>query len=243
MSTDIVVADYPIADPTRVNLVACDQQYLRLCALVSSKIQNSELAVRLVGMLDSIAGTKKDSNGNLYAGMLLAPASVAHHHSYTGGLVSHILEMWEIYQESPYLHGADMLKAQVTTESILLGIIVHDLHKAVYNYRICTKEEFEKSGRIVAYSDHMSVKHLNPDQRTMAVLAEHGIALPVLQLNALFSSEGGYAKNPPQSISVLAKTLYLLDDMSANVVDCARTGTIYGYKVDPTNDCLNHLSN
>jgi hypothetical protein len=50
------------------------------------------------------------------------------------------------------------------------------------------------------------------------LLSMHDVKLPLIVLNSLYCSEGGYKKSPPKEVSALAKLVYLLDEFSSNVI-------------------------
>lgn len=153
------------------------------------------------------------SGENTYLGFRRAPAAKGIHHAYEGGLIQHYLEM---------LHLADNMRnislfATLSLEDIVFGVFAHDLHKAFAHYHYM-------NGKL-AYSDNYTTKCLNPNQKTVFMLSQCGVRLSELDLNMIFSSEGGYAKDAPAQASVLAKFVYLLDEQSV-MLDRLRHGKL-----------------
>ena len=152
-----------------------------------------------------------DYEGTTYLGLRDAPAAKANHHAYKGGLIAHYLEMWAIYKSLDMkLIGQDPM---IADDSILKGIILHDLHKGWCNF---VEDSAVPSG--LNYGKHPSSSLLTQDQKTVYIASKY-VTLDLLQLNAVYHSEGGWAASPPKWSSVLAKLLYLLDEFSSNVKD------------------------
>lgn len=158
-------------------------------------------------------------DGATYAGFVNAPAGVGQHHNYFGGLVEHLLEMWQVYVQLKPMLPAET-KAEVDDAKVLMAIIVHDLHKSYLNYRVLNDDE--KTGknekRFFAYAERPETRLLNQDQHSALVLSRHTVQLPLIVWNSLYCSEGGYKENPPKDVSALAKLVYLLDEFSSNVI-------------------------
>lgn len=171
----------------------------------------------------------RQHEGRVYPGLLHAPGSVAAHHSHEGGLVLHLLEMW---------HFAKIIPSPgIDPKDVLIGILTHDLHKASYNYMYkdgCqpTLVGVETKPQRFEYTNHIVAEMLTKNQRTYQLLVENGIVLTLLQANCLFNAEGGYNTERPKQCSVMAKFVYLLDEMSANVKDRSDKGFMVHYKYD-----------
>lgn len=155
------------------------------------------------------------SDGVTYLGFERAPAAKGVHHAFIGGLCQHYLEMyrWWEYQRNW------LVNENITGDRILAGIILHDLHKAWATF---IEDPASPSG--LNYGKHPSDRLMTNNQKTMYLIQNQGIHLDMLQMNALWNSEGGWAEDSPKSCSSLAKALYLLDEWSGNVEARIRAG-------------------
>lgn len=151
--------------------------------------------------------------GNTYFGFRRAPAAKGIHHAYIGGLIQHYLEMLQLADNMRNIP----LFSTLSDEAILFGVFAHDLHKAFAHY-------YYLDGKI-AYSANYTTKCLTPNQKTVFMLSQCDVRLSELDLNMIFSSEGGYATDAPAQVSVLAKFVYLLDEQSV-LLDRLRHGKL-----------------
>lgn len=203
------------------------QNFQNLLDLID-KVCTPEYASGLKNMLNKLAVNHQDGD-KLCPGFICAPASYSAHHSEPGGLVTHCLQMWEL---SEVLRTNVPAFQVLNAQTLLAGIIFHDLHKASYNYIFVSDAEFEKNpNQHFKYHDGMITKILQKSQRSYQIIIENGILLTLEQANALFGSEGGWAESPPKATSVLSKFLYLLDELSANVFDRIIKGRMFDYKM------------
>jgi len=176
--------------------------------------------------------------GETCCGLLTAPAGSYNHHTETGGLLRHLREMTQFHH---LLRTTSALKYKwdpnfMTEDRIITGICIHDLHKA-HAYFLAEKGE---DGHYV-YSPYAKL-WMTENQKTQALIATHGLDLDMWERNALEHSEGGWAENPPKGTTVLAKYLYLLDELSGNVLDRMSRGVLLmgdrgrplTYPVEPT---------
>ena len=74
--------------------------------------------------------------GETYLGFQRAPAAKKNHHAEEGGLVRHLLEMWDIHMEMRDSSGLWTMSLSGSVQAfpkpdVLKGIINHDLHKAL----------------------------------------------------------------------------------------------------------------
>jgi len=175
---------------------------------------------RLLGLVETICGPEWLSlvlnlgqnvnyDNQLYLGFRTAPAAKGNHHAYVGGLVEHLLEMWQQFRVLEHSLPADPI---ICESRVLKGIVMHDLHKAW-----CTFVMDDKVDSGLNYGPHPSNSLVRNDQKTMYLLNQAGIKLDLIDLNCLYSSEGGWAECPPKWITTLSKLVYLLDEMSGNV--------------------------
>lgn len=147
-------------------------------------------------------------DGITYFGLEKAPAAKGNHHHYLGGLVAHVLEMWDIHNNLAGPVGAD---SRLPDDRVLAGILLHDLHKAWCHF---VQDASVPSG--FNYGKHPSSNLMTPDQKTVYIASKY-VQLDIVQLNAVYHSEGGWAASPPRWSTPLSKYVYLLDELSSNV--------------------------
>jgi hypothetical protein len=164
-------------------------------------------------------------------GFYRAPAAKANHHAFEGGLVFHILEMWDCWillrstlQDQAGAFGISF----VSDHRVLLGILAHDLHKAYRTFKKVDGPEWATD-----YCKDDSDYILTETHKSLYLLSHAGIILDEVQLNALICSHGGYTKDEPRSRSVLAKLLYVIDELSGNVRGHLATGNLLGHYRKP----------
>ena len=171
-----------------------------------------------------------------YFGLFNAPVAKGVHHAYCGGLIAHYLEMWNYWKLiKPTIPESEEKDSHLSDERILVGIIMHDLHKCWCSY---IADEKVPSG--INYGQHPTDQLMTPNQKSLCIAQRFGINLDVEQLNALNNSEGGYAKSPPRCQSVLSKVLYILDELSSNVLARSMTGNWFDIRNtgSPTEESL-----
>ena len=211
---------------TRVptTLIQLQQNLNHLSDQVCTLIPDESAQNRWLHLFSILTPDQRDAAGNLYAGLLTAPASVAAHHNYTGGLVVHYLEMLETAKTFYEVKHPQLPALPFEPSEVLIGILIHDIHKASFNYKV------KQDGTGPEYSTHLSLELLPKNARSQQILAEAGIVLTLQQLNVLYNSEGGYNPERPKQCTPLAKFIYLLDEMSANVYDRIAQNRMYHYK-------------
>lgn len=190
--------------------------------------------VRYTQLLNAL---RHDRNlgGVRYLGMYRAPASKNRHHNVEGGLVKHLLQMWELWLDfRSILRGHHVQQhPELNDSNIWKCILHHDLNK-VWKYRLMEQDEKGRNnaGWAVDYSDEPLSPLLGADvNKVIFLLNQQGITLSVPLFNALITAEGGFSQSPrPKVESVLAKVAYLLDDMSANVIDRLQTNRFWDSK-------------
>jgi len=178
-------------------------------------------ACKVIKMLDTLA-PDLHHHGGLLLGFINAPAAKRNHHAYHGGLVVHLIEMWNIWknkfrQDFPF-------SDHVNDRRIMEGIIYHDLHKAYRTFQLKSMNPWE----VEYLRNDPENESLTWETKTLWLLQHHGIKLDVEQYNALLWSEGGWAAIQPKWCSVLAKVLYLMDEYSGNVLSRMKDGTWLG---------------
>lgn len=178
----------------------------RLLALTVSTLPSPE-AEAFVRLLDTV---KEDQpNGQKpYLGFYRAPAAKGNHHAYEGGLVQHLLEMWDLWGRlKPQLNAPPF----VSDERVLKAIILHDLHKAHRTYELVSSEPWE-----VRYGADDTDMLMGADVKSLWLAQRAGVTLDPEQINALLWAEGGFSNIRPKWCTVLAKVCYALDELSGN---------------------------
>jgi 3'-5' exoribonuclease len=184
--------------------------------------------------ITDVSGDKKDT----YMGMMNAPAGKGVHHAYPGGLVVHLLEMWNFWT---ILRPTLVKDHLVNDENVLTGVILHDLHKAWCMFVYQTKDGVVDMNA-VAYGTHPVTSLMKNDIRTLFILSKFAVDVDAYQVNCVTNSEGGFAAAPPKFQTTLAKLVYTLDELSSNVtgrtdvgnnVDIRVNGCPATYKLTP----------
>lgn len=166
-------------------------------------------------------------------GMFRAPASANRHHAVEGGLVQHLLQMRELWLSfKGILRDHNAHHPELNDRNVWKCILHHDLNK-VWRYAQVKSDTWS-----VTYADDVLSKFLGDStNKTLYFLNQHHITLTPALFNALITAEGGFSTQPrPKVESVLAKVCYLLDDMSANVIDRLQTGRFWDSKVGGINE-------
>jgi hypothetical protein len=166
-------------------------------------------------MLHSLREDWEEEPPKSYLGFRRAPAAQRNHHNFEGGLVFHLLEMWQGWLT---LRPTLELNEYLNDDRITRAILYHDLHKA---FRLISQDPWS-----VDYANDDTDQLMTNDVKSIWILMEHRICVDPVQMNALLLAEGGYAKIKPYYQSVLAKTAYLLDELSGNVIERIRKGTL-----------------
>lgn len=162
-------------------------------------------------------------------GMRRAPAAKGNHHAFEGGWCYHILEMLDLWER---------MRIQVVTPDdhltdarILKGIINHDLHKVWRTYGLVSADPWQ-----CVYAEDNTDKLLEASIRgpqgvfkSLFMLQRHGIQLDEIDFNVVINSEGGFGKTNSYWDTVVAKMVYLLDELSGNVVGRQASGRWLGH--------------
>lgn len=177
-----------------------------------------------------VLGKDKDGNAieSCLLGMRRAPASKNRHHNVQGGLVMHLLQMWEIWTGlRGILRDHNAVHPQLNDLNVWRCILHHDLNK-IWKYKMVKEAPWE-----VDYANEQDrlTTLLGDTNKVLFLLNKHGIKVPIPLHNALITAEGGYSTSSrPHAETVLAKVAYLLDELSANVVDRLMTGRFWDSK-------------
>ena len=176
-------------------------------------------------LLSDLKHDREISHQVTLLGMRRAPASHQRHHDAEGGLVAHLLQMWDLWLSVRRVlvdHGP--LHPQLSDWNVWRGILNHDLNK-VWKYKLVSLEPWTVE---YAKEDDRLGMLLGDVGKVEFFLGKNKIHLSVLLMNALLTSEGGFSPSPrPHAETVLAKMLYILDELSANVVDRLQNGRFW----------------
>lgn len=221
MQTDVQVDDTKLTEDEKYQALN-ELLSLATCASVpgsKGKLQGYLWRDMLLALADD-----EEFDGVTYLGLRNAPAGKGNHHAWEGGLVAHMLEMWDTYlywKEFPLLPPDPL----ITDANVLKGIIVHDLHKAWCEF---VRDPAVDTG--LNYGKHPSGNLVGNDQKSMYILNQHGVKIDLVICNVLYCSEGGWAKAPPRWCTTLSKLVYLLDEFSGNVMSRAADGTNFNVR-------------
>ena len=207
-------------------------------------------------MLDELRGDR-EVDGMILLGMRRAPGSKERHHPMEGGLVKHLLQMWGIWSTLKHTirqSSGGTWHEQLSDQNVWRAILHHDLNK-VWRYKVlpaqirCTCGDQTASTCSVHGIDRGNTSpadewkvdyaqdadrhqaYLTKDMKTLFFLQKHGISISLPLFNALFTAEGGFSRLYPEKETVLAKVVYILDELSAGVVDRLLAGTFWDSKV------------
>jgi len=175
-------------------------------------IEDIEIRNKYSKMILSLINDNTNSSGERTVGLLEAPAGRKNHHAYSGGLLSHIIQMIEIcftiyhYKIFPF-HGV------LNKGDIVIGCVIHDLHKAY--------QTFVKDLRI-GYPPFRYAKENNRipnDFQSIHICSKFGIHLTEYQTNAIIGAEGHFASLYHEiEISKLAALINMADVYSSKIL-------------------------
>jgi hypothetical protein len=201
-------------------------EYLTRSLLVN-KLHDVEQHASYVRMLNDLR-QDRTVYGETLLGLYRAPASKNRHHDCEGGLVAHLVQMWDLWtglrsvikgQVGVWMH------AQLSDQNMWLAILHHDLNK-IWKYKLVSGSPWQVD---YANTDRTSAL-LGDTSKSMWLLQHYDIKLSIPLYNALIVAEGGFSKVRPHAESVLAKVAYLIDELSANVVDRMLTDRFWDSK-------------
>lgn len=212
------------------NFVSLRNLAVQVCPINGSMLKLlNELELDRIGIIR--VGSE---NKVLYLGLKNAPAAKANHHAYVGGLTLHMLEMWTFWLDlrERFIGEGIPRDPLITDSNVFLGILVHDLHKA---WNTFVSDTSIPSG--VNYGTHPTSLLMTNDQKSAYIL-QFFFNIDAVMANCMYSSEGGYAKDAPKTQTTLAKLVYILDELSSNVLARTQQGNsmdnrTVGITVDP----------
>jgi hypothetical protein len=212
-----------------------DNQWDRIIRLtelfLTQGTDDLELSEKYIAMLKFLQHDCLDGETHIL-GMMRAPASANRHHAFEGGLVKHLLEMWEIWTSlhhtlRSYGELPDMLN---DSGLVWRAILHHDLNK-VWKYKLVTVDPWK-----VNYAQDSLTALLTDTHKSIHFLGTQDIHLPVVLHNALITAEGGFSVAKPRAESVFSKVVYILDELSANVLDRLYTKRFWDSKIGGVNE-------
>jgi len=180
--------------------------------------------------------------GKTLLGLERAPAAKANHHDREGGLIEHMFEMYDCFiamrrliEDHSLAHG--MSKAhfdkEFSAERAWRAILNHDIEKAYLTFEeIRTPNGPELPTWKVEYCrNHPLNKLLRGDHKSLWILGQHGIILDEFMMNTLFWAHGGFSEVQMEDVTCFGKLMYLVDEMSGNVLERCRKGTIHSRSI------------
>lgn len=190
-----------------------DMRLFRVIELMKTEI-GGKRAGQYLWLIASLIWDKRDAKGRFLLGLRRAPAAKKNHHAREGGLVEHLLEMWDLWQSIRCTRLEFLEEPTLSNRNVWEQIFLHDLEKADSRFLLVNTVPWT-----VEYAEEPIdlMLSINP-VRVVEIVGRYGITLNLQQLNALFSAEGGYAKAASKSVSALGKVVYLLDELSGNVL-------------------------
>jgi len=199
-----------------------EENWRQLKHMVHNTIPDERERNAYLAMLNQLAGDVTEGFVTLL-GFKRAPAAKGNHHAFEGGLVYHLLEMWQCWE---MIRERAIFKQWVSDERVAKAILLHDLHKAYRTFKLVSALPWE-----VDYANDVTDMLLTNDIKTLWLAMAHHLPLDPEQLNALIQAEGGYSPIKPRWTSVLAKVCYLLDEMSGNVINRIDSKTLLNIRV------------
>ena len=176
---------------------------------LASKIQNNELRDKVTEFLENPTFTL---DGKLYAGPSfdVSPGGLAHHHTYEGGYVEHVVATWKIaFALSEVVE--QVYGGKVDMDLVTAGVLLHDIFKPV-TYMQNEKGEFA-SAPLADYLDHISLATSELVRRNFPVELIHIVA----------AHYGGYGPIKPRTVEALV--VHLADNtdsqLNGQVLDAA----------------------
>lgn len=215
-------------NPTSIN--SLDANWERFRALTANTITSHDIKHAYLRMIDDLREDRRLDHTCTLLGLYRAPGSKERHHAVEGGLIIHLLEMFEIWKDLREIIRRRVLHMHIhlDDQSIWLAILHHDLNK-IWKYQLISEAPW-----MVDYGNQRDrIEYmLGGTNKSLWLLAKYGIRLSLPLHNALICAEGGFSETPrPHTETVLAKVAYILDEMSANVVNRLQHGRFWDSKV------------
>ena len=181
---------------------------------LADKIQNSELRSKVTDFLENPTFSL---DGKLYAGPSfdVSPGGLAHHHTYEGGYVEHVVATWKIASALCDV-VEEVYGGKVDRDLVTAGVLLHDIFKPV-TYTQDEKGEFA-SAPLADYLDHISLATSELVRRNFPVELIHIVA----------AHYGGYGPIKPRTVEALV--VHLADNtdsqLNGQVLDAAGLGPV-----------------
>jgi 7,8-dihydroneopterin 2',3'-cyclic phosphate phosphodiesterase len=173
------------------------------------KIQNSDLRNKVTDFLENPTFSL---NGKVYAGPSfdVSPGGLAHHHTYQGGYIEHIVATWKIASALCDV-VEEVYGGKVNRDFVTAGILLHDIFKPV-TYTVDEQGVFG-SAPLADYLDHISLATSELVRRDFSVELIHIVA----------AHYGGYGPIKPRTVEALV--VHLADNtdsqLNGQVLDAA----------------------
>lgn len=214
-----------------------DTRWRELCHLTNQTIitsrDSTSLAAKYTAMLNDVRSDRV-LGSTCILGMYRAPGSKDRHHAFEGGLVAHLMEMWDAWTLLRNTVLATPIAHPINDSLVWRAILHHDLNK-IWRYKlVMPTPEWEVD---YCKGSEDALGHLLPSTyKTLSILNRFEIPLTPMLMNALITAEGGFSDGPrPKTETVLAKLVYILDELSANVFSRLNTGFFWDSKIGGLN--------
>jgi 23S rRNA maturation-related 3'-5' exoribonuclease YhaM len=145
----------------------------------------------------------------------ICPGSIKHHHSYTGGLVKHTIEVIDIALDIWKSIKQHAVSQKVTYNDVLLVSVLHDIGK-INEYNIEERDVFTE--RLIW--KYVSKWPVFPHSTWVVIdfLRECPNILEEKHIEAILSHHGGWSKTGVECNSLLATILHSADLISSRLV-------------------------
>lgn len=176
-------------------------------------IKDENLRDQYINLFKGLCLTGTDKiKGDECVRMLEAPAGRRRHHSYSGGLLTHIIQMIEI---AFIIYGQNTMPFQrvLNKGDIVIGCFIHDLHKAINTF------VRDDNNAQCPFRYTYENKYLSADMQSIKILMDAGIKLTEDQLNCLIMAEGGWSDLANKlELSKLAVLIHMADLYSSQIL-------------------------
>ncbi len=176
---------------------------------LADQIQDRQLRSKVVEFLEK---PTFDLNGKVYAGpsFEVSPGGLAHHHTYVGGYLEHVLATAKIALALCDV-AEELYGAKVNRDHVVAGVLLHDIFKPI-TYTQNEQGDFV-SAPLADYLDHISLATAELVRRDF----------PVTIIHIVTAHYGGYGPISPRTLEALI--VHLADDtdshLNGQVMDAA----------------------
>jgi putative nucleotidyltransferase with HDIG domain len=168
---------------------------------IAEKIQNSELQAKVIDFLENPSFRL---DGKLYTGpsFEVSPGGLAHHHTYIGGYVEHVVATWKIAVSLCDV-AEQVYEGRVDRDLVAAGVLLHDIFKPI-TYAVNSEGEFFSS-QLADYLDHISLATAELVRRNFPAQLVHIVA----------AHYGSYGPIRPRTIEALV--VHLADNVDSQL--------------------------